>query len=166
MIIPITILSLPPMLGKLWGAFRNGLYDLLFTAETRYTEANSGLLLIGFGLVLMFPSRGDPGVSDIQRGMQSFAPLWVWGLVVVIIGFLQGMGATFRQWVTLRVITAAIAGPCWLVFSLFIAISGYRVIGFIPYALLALMVSWAYIRMGAGFLSPSARKNRERHGDK
>ena len=140
-----------------WMDFRIGFRQLIFEADTRLTEVSSGIMLLGWGAILTFPSPGDSGVSDVQRQMITLAPLWVWGVFVMALGFLQGLGATFFMWTPIRAFTAAIAGPCWGFFSLVIAVAGYRVVGFLAYALMALLVSWAYVRLGAGILRKPAK---------
>ncbi len=140
--------------------FRKTIKYILLQAESTQAEVCSGLLAIGWGLTILFPAAGDPP-SHLSE-LTGIAPL-LWGTFLVLVGGAQIIALVWEvRW--MRAGCSFVLAPFYTVLAGLIAFSGIRSIGFLPYALFALILSFVYGKLAAGVLRskvPALKRRKE-----
>ena len=116
----------------------------MFT-HTRLSEFLSGLIILGWGLFLLFP-EDNATTSGVTRSMANILPAAVWGVSLCALAAAQMVGAALAL-KKVRIAAAFIAAPFWGFLTLAISISGTRVVSLVAYAAFAGICSWTYLRL-------------------
>ena len=136
------------MIREIAGHAWAGLIDLVFRAETRYSEVSSGLLALGWGLGIWLGYTNDSSATFQQMTAQ--IPAWVWATYLTVMGLAQVLGAVM-QLDRVRVFAAFFVAPFWSFLAVLTAAGsiGHRP-DFVAYTLYALLITWAYVRLAGG----------------
>jgi hypothetical protein len=114
-----------------------------------YGEILSGLLTLGWGLTILFPTPSDV-TSSVMVVMTAMLPAAVWGGTICVLGFLQLFGVVLnkRDW---RRQSSFLIFPVWAALSVLILVVGITTSpGFFIYGLFGLFCAWTNFRLLIG----------------
>ena len=130
-----SILAVP----LLW--LRNLIYNTHFYA----TEAQSGVLAVVFGSVLLMP-WDTFGSALGYRAMAQLAPEWAWGAYFALLGLTQ-LHSVIADWYRLRRWTLFLLTLSWFFVAFMLAWASLYTNGPYTYAVIACSSAWAYWRL-------------------
>jgi hypothetical protein len=123
------------------------LLALLYNYDTELLELLLGVIYLGIGTILLWPTDTFNAYNGYRTLAQSGLPEWVWGLSAFGIGSMLciALGRNHRQ---LRQLATSLSAHYGFVFGLLILLAGPISPGTWVYTCLALAAVWCHIRKG------------------
>lgn len=119
--------------------------ELLWRKDFEFCEVLSGVVALGWGIVLLMP--WSTFSTSPSFNAMAYAPEWLWGFLLLWIGLTQ-LGALLLDHRRPRRWSALGATFIWVFLSVGFFVSNPYGTGVVVYPALAASAGWAYLRIG------------------
>lgn len=120
--------------------------DALITYEIELVEIMSGIAAIAWGVWLINPTLHTFQSSDTFATMRLIAPEWIWGVVMILVGFLQ-VESVLSHKISRRKHTSFMLAVMWIFITALFAHANIASTGIAIYGVFATATVWGYLRL-------------------